>query len=99
MFRSLKHLVAAVILTVAGMLVPAVGISHSAFAATISFQASDFTRVNPTFNNVVNFDFLFDLAVQLAPGTVYNNPTLNSVDYSVNGLCQMVHHPVFRLLH
>lgn len=85
MFRSLKQLVAALFFTGAGMVVPALGISQSAIAATISFQASDFTTVNPTFNNVLNFDFTIELADPLAPGTVYNNPTLTSVDYSVNG--------------
>ncbi|MFT5124441.1 MAG: hypothetical protein ACI9TH_004689 [Kiritimatiellia bacterium] len=58
--------------------------ASSVQALIISFQASDF-GLNPTFSNVQTFEFSIDLAGTLTPGTTYNNPTLNGVDYHVFG--------------
>ncbi len=52
-------------------------------AFLLEFTASDFART-PVFSNVVQFDFVLDIAGPLATG-VYNNPTINFVDYEVNG--------------
>lgn len=55
----------------------------AANAFVLHFTASDFTRA-PVFSSVTNFDFVIDIVGVLAPG-VYNNPSLNFVDYEVNG--------------
>ena len=55
-------------------------VSH---AFLLEFSASDFERT-PVFSNVVQFDFVINIAGPLATG-IYNNPTINFVDYEVNG--------------
>lgn len=55
----------------------------SSNAFVIEFSASDF-GLDAIFSNVVNFEFVIDIAGPLATG-IYNNPTINFVDYEVNG--------------
>jgi len=57
----------------------------SAQAFVISFEASDFGKTT-IFSNVTTFAFSIDIAGPLTAGTVYNDPTLNGVDYNVFGL-------------
>jgi hypothetical protein len=53
-------------------------------AAVITFSAVDFGKT-PTFNNVLTFSFMIDVDGPLAAGVVFNNPSLNSVEYNVSG--------------
>ncbi|MGJ8725948.1 MAG: hypothetical protein ACSHYB_15445 [Roseibacillus sp.] len=59
--------------------------SHSAQASVISFANTDFT-MNPNFNRIRDFEFSIDIAADLTPGTTYNNPALNSIEYNVFGI-------------
>jgi len=52
-------------------------------AAMITFSDTDFGKT-PFFNNVQTFSFTIDIDAPLAAG-VFNNPSLNSVVYSVSG--------------
>lgn len=52
-------------------------------AAVITFSDADFGKT-PFFNNVQTFSFTIDIDAPLAAG-VFNNPSLNSVEYSVSG--------------
>lgn len=52
-------------------------------AFLLELTASDFGR-SPVFSNVVQFDFVIDITGPLTTG-VYNNPSINFVDYEVNG--------------
>jgi hypothetical protein len=56
----------------------------SAQAFIISFEASDFVKT-PIFSNVQTFAFSINVAGFLTAGTTYNDPILNSVNYSVSG--------------
>lgn len=60
-----------------------IGLPGVTNAFLLEFSASDFGRT-PVFSNVVQFDFVLDIAGPLASG-VYNNPVINFVDYEVNG--------------
>lgn len=60
----------------------------SASAAVVTFEASDF-GLNPTFNNVLKFSFIIDIADPISPGANLVNPTLNVVQYSVEGTLPM----------
>ena len=68
-------------------------------AFVVSFEASDF-GLNPTFSNVQTFQFSIDIAGPLTAGTVYNNPTLNEVNYSVFGFLDITPSgfPAFNLI-
>jgi len=59
----------------------------TAQAAVITFSDTDF-GMTPTFSNVQNFSFSIDIDGPLTAGVAYNNPALNSVDYSVSGTLQ-----------
>jgi hypothetical protein len=52
-------------------------------AFVISFNQNNF-GVTPTFSNTVTFSYTIDIAAPLAPG-VYDNPSLNSINYNVSG--------------
>lgn len=52
-------------------------------AAVISFSNADF-GMTPAFSNVQTFSFTIDIDGPLAAG-VFNNPSLNSVEYNVSG--------------
>lgn len=54
------------------------------WADLLTFQASDF-GLNPTFSNVITFEFSVDIAGPVSAGASYSNPELNIVDYSVYG--------------
>ncbi len=85
MIKSSAKLGVVFMLSVAGSFLWNHATSQSANAEVIKFQASDFSAVTPTFNQVSSFEFHIDLAGPLTPGTAYNNPILNSVSFSVNG--------------
>jgi len=53
-------------------------------AAVITFSDVDFGKT-PIFNNVQAFSFTIDISGPLTAGLSYNNPSLNSVEYSVSG--------------
>ena len=53
-------------------------------AAVISFSDVDFAKT-PTFSNVLTFSFMIDIDGPLAAGDVFDNPSLNSVQYNVSG--------------
>lgn len=53
-------------------------------AATIMFNQSDFSLAT-VFSNVQTFSFSIELEGDLVAGTNYLNPTLDSVNYQVNG--------------
>ena len=57
--------------------------ANPARAAVITFDDSNF-GLNPTFSNVVTFDFQIDLAATLTPGGFFD-PVLDGVDYNVFG--------------
>ncbi len=52
---------------------------------SIEFDQASFSNFTPTTSGVENFNFSIDVAGNLEAGTVYNNPTLNSVVYQVFG--------------
>ena len=54
-----------------------------AMAATISISHTDFAQT-PVFNSPNSFSFTIEVQGALAPGA-YVNPTLDGVDYAVNG--------------
>ena len=53
-------------------------------AAVITFSDVDFGKT-PIFSNVQTFSFTIDIDAPLAAG-VFNNPSLNSVEYNVSGV-------------
>jgi len=55
----------------------------SSHAFLLEFTASDFVRTT-VFSEVTTFDFVIDVDGPLASG-VYDNPSINFVDYEVNG--------------
>lgn len=59
-------------------------LSASTRAAVIQFSNSDFGLM-PIFSNVQNFSFTVNIEGNLAPGTTYVNPDLNSIVYNVSG--------------
>ncbi len=61
-----------------------VSLPSSGWSDTIAYEANDFT-LNPTFSNVQTFQFTVELAVPVTAATVYSNPALVGVDYSVSG--------------
>ena len=75
--KSIKYKFKAALLS----LVLSSPLTSSAFL--LEFSASDFA-VDPIFSTVVNFDFVLDIAGPLATG-IYDNPTINFVDYEVIG--------------